>query len=193
MDTPEDNELRNTQETRDVNEDEIPRGSSARCEVVIDLVGSTQHNYPMVMKQFACPETQTDKVLLVVALPGGAQDVRVVLQDDGIGVSIKYTWPKVTYNENDLFRKKLQAQGFHQYHPMILCYQSGLEQVRNKIDAAPEGLIKVVLPVKVQTAIGSWEKWGAKREDGSHVLLAVFSCFVKDYVKKLGDESVVYD
>lgn len=123
------------------------------------MVGSTQTNYPIIMKQLTCPETQTEKVLLVVALSGGAQDMKVVLHDDGIGVSIKYTWPKITYDVNDLFRKKLQAQGFHEYHPMIFCYQSGLEQVRKKIDVALDGLIKMVLPVKVQTSISSWAKW----------------------------------
>lgn len=169
--------------------------TNQKSNSVIDVSGNgaTNHNYPVIIKQYTCPTTETEKVLLVAALPGGAQNLQVELHEDGIGVSIKYSWPKVMYNVSDLFRKKLEIEGYHEYHPMILCYKNGLEQFRKRIDVPPAGLIKVALPVRVQTAIGSWEKWGAKREDGSQVVLASFSCFVKDYVKKVADESVVFD
>lgn len=177
----------------DVKAAETPRASTSGFDASLTGDTSTHQNYPIIIKQFTCPETETEKVLLVATLPGGAQNLKVELHDDGVGVSIKYFWPKIMYNVDDLFRKKLRMPGFHQYHPMILCFKNELAQVRKKIDVAPDGIIKVVLPVQVQTAIGSWEKWGEKREDGSQVVLASFSCFIKDYVKKVADESVVFD
>lgn len=192
VDTSEDNELFDLQEKEDVKEPETARATTA-FDASLAGMSTIHQNYPSVITRYICPETETEKVLLAATVPAGAQNLKVELHEDGVGVSIKYSWPKLMYNTNDLFRKKLQTQGYHAYHPMILSFKNSLENVRKKIDVAPDGLMKFILPVKVQTGIGSWEKWGAKRDDGSHVLMAAFSCYVKDYVKKVSDESVVYD
>lgn len=191
MDTEDDDvEVVEVEEAKDTDNSS---GPSIKFESTFDGVATVHLNYPTIIKIYTCPETHTEKVLVVASLPGGVQGVKVELHEDGVGVSIKYSWPKPMYNVDDLFRKKLQIPGFNEYHPMILGFQSGLEQVRKKIDLAPEGLVRLVLPRKVQTAIVSWEKWGAKREDGSHIILAVFSCFTKDYVKRVSDQCVLYD
>ncbi len=193
MDTLEDNDLFELQEKQDVKDPDPPRATTSGLDTSIAGVSMIHQNYPTIITRYVCPVTDTEKVLLAATVPAGVQDLKVELHDDGIGVSIKYSWPKVMYSTDDLFRKKLTTEGFNAYHPMILSFKNALENVRKKIDVAPDGVMKFTLPVKVQTGIGSWEKWGAKREDGSHAVMAAFSCYVKDYIKKLSDESVVYD
>lgn len=58
---------------------------------------------------------------------------------------------------------------------MMLCFKAGLAQFRKKVDVAPDSIIKVGLPIKVQKAVDSWKKWGVVRDDGTQVLIAVFS------------------
>lgn len=171
-----------------------PSTSGINFQDNIPNAESVMHqNYPIIVKEFICPNTETDKVLIVVSLPGGAQNTKVELHEDGLSVSVKYCWAKTIYNVKDLFKKQLSAGELQEYHPLVLSVKAGLAEARKKIDLAPESVIKIVLPIKVQTAVDSWEKWGVKRDDGTQIVLATFAGFDKDYVKKASDEAVKFD
>lgn len=157
------------------------------------FVKYSHQNFPIVVEKFKDPVTEYEKLLVVVSLPSGSKNVKAELGDDGITVTIKYAWPKTMYDIQDLFKKQLTSKQFHLYHPMVLCYKNGLENVRKKIDMAPESSIKVNLPMKVQTAVDSWKHWGVIRDDGTQVFLAELSGYVKEYIKKSADESVIFE
>lgn len=130
---------------------------------------------------------------MVVLLPSGAENVKAILNQDGVTVIIKYTWPPTLYNIQDLFKKQLASKTFHAYHPMVLCYKRGLEKVRKRIDEAPESEIKVTLPMRVQTSDISWKKWGITRDDGTQVFCGEFTGHMHEYVQKVSNDVVVFD
>ena len=76
---------------------------------------------------------------------------------------------------------------------MILCYKKALTQSRKKIDGAPDGSIRVTLPIKVQTDPRTRAISGKNREDGAHVIVAIFTGFVTEYAIKQANEYVTFE
>lgn len=154
-------------------------------------ISNIHHNYPVLVDLFKDPDNQFEKVVLAVLLPSGVQNPRVELSDDGLTAFVKYAWPKTMYNMEDMFKKQLTT-GITIHHPKILCFKNALEKVRKRVDMCPEAVIKVNLPIKVQTAIDSWFK-GIHREDGTNIAFAEFKGYIKEYNKKINDSQLVFD
>lgn len=192
-DSEDEKEERNNEEKEIA---ETPRGTSdfaTTSDFAATSGDKNVHvNYPVITQRFECPETENEKVLMVVTLPGGATEPKVELQDDGYWVYVKYSWPKTMYDVNDLFKPQFDAGEFQDYHPMVSSFKAGLRQVRKRIDLCPDGMIKVFLPIKVQTAGNSYKIWGVKRANGAQVTIGVFTGFAKEYVKKVADEKVKF-
>lgn len=178
-------------ETAAVNVDQTPMDSNTDF-LSAGLDKSIKLNYPVVVSQYVCPETENEKVLMVVALPGGATDPDIALQDDGFWVYVKYTWSKTLFDVRDLFKPQLDNGEFQDYHPLPTSYKTALSNVRKRIDLAPSGLIKVFLPIKVQTTQSSYKIWGIKRPDGTNLALANFTGSTKEYVNKAADQKLKY-
>lgn len=172
--------------------DRAPMDSNTDFQSASSVDKSLKLNYPVVITQYVCPETENEKVLIVVSLPGGATDPDIALQDDGFWVLVKYTWSKTLFTVRDLFKPQLDDGEFQEYHPMPTAYKNGLYKVRKRIDLAPNGLIKVFLPIKVQTTASSYKIWGIKRPDGTNIALATFTGFTKEYVTKAADQKIKY-
>lgn len=153
----------------------------------------THLNYPYLCEIYKDPENQLDKVLLAVNVPGGAQNVKLELNTEGTAVTLKYNWAKIMYDMDDMFKTAIASKKITSYHPKILSLKGGLEKRRPRIDVAPESIITINLPIRVQTGADSWTKSGAMREDGSQVVMGDFSGFVKEYQSKISDANVIFD
>lgn len=164
--------------------------TAPKTPVVDNLV---HQNYPILCETYKDPDNHCDKVAIAVSLPSGAQQVKTELDDNGMFAIIKYHWPKIMFDMNDLFKKQFATNQIHPHHPKLLSLKNGLQKNRTRIDMTPESIIKVNLPMKVQTHVTSWSKSGVKRDDGTQVLLADFTCYVKDYNKKSTDSTVVFE
>lgn len=138
-------------------------------------------------------QTAVTIVFIAVALPSGAQDGQMELNDDGNMVVIRYNWTKTFINMEDMFKKELAAQQISIHHPKVLCVQNGLEKVRSRIDLAPEAFIEVNLPITVQTSTDSWTKSGLKRDDGTQMVMAEFKGCFKNCNKKVDDAKITFD
>ncbi len=92
-----------------------------------------------------------------------------------------------------LFKTQLAAKTLDLSHPKIMCLKSGLVKTRKRIESTPEVLMKIDLPIKVQTAATSWSHHGVKRDDGTMAVVAEFDGFVKEYTKKLSDSTVKFE
>lgn len=119
--------------------------------------------------------------------------MKLELSDDGTMVMIKYQWAKAMFDMEDLFKKQLASNHITILHPKVLCLKNALSENRQRIDMAPEAIVKINLPTKVQTASGSWQKSGIKREDGTEVVIGDFTGYIKNYNKKITDTTVVFD
>lgn len=150
-------------------------------------------NYPVICEKYKDPSNQCEKLALVMQLPSGASNVKIELSDDGVSAIITYQWARSMFNMESLYQKQLTSQQLHIHHPKILCIKNGLQKYRQRIDIAPEAVVKVNLPIKVQTSRESWTKSGVKCEDGSHVLLADFTGFIKNYNTKVADSAVEFE
>lgn len=92
----------------------------------------THQNYPIVCKTYTDPASENEKVLMVVSLPGGSEDIRLEIDDEGLSATIKYSWTKSMYDVADLFKKQLASQELTAHHPMLVCFKQGLTQSRKK-------------------------------------------------------------
>lgn len=77
-------------------------------------------------------------------------------------------------------------------NPLILALQKGLTKKRDRIDGVLESVIVVCLPIKVQTAEGSWTENGVALSDGTQIVVAEFKGYQKDY-KIIKDSVVTFD
>lgn len=152
----------------------------------------SHQNYPIVCEVYQDPDNQCEKLSLVVSLPAGASNVKVETTDDGETAIVKYQWSKTMIDMGDLYQKLLANRQIGLHHPRILSIKNGLGKNRQRIDA-PDGLMKITLPIKVQTGIDSWSKFGVKRDDGTQILVVDFTGFVKSTNKKTTDAAVVFD
>lgn len=150
-------------------------------------------NYPYLCETYKDLSNQMDKVLLSISVPGGAKHVKMMLNNDGTAVTVKYDWPKIMYNMDDMFSKAVAAKQMNLTDPKVACFKNGLEKRRPRIDAVPQTSIIVNLPIKVQTGENNWTKTGAVRVDGSQIVTGDFSGFIKEYNKKLSEADIVFD
>lgn len=123
-------------------------------------------------KAYTDSVTDSENILLDVSMPGGLQNVNIELVDDGQAALIKYSWPKPMYDIVDLFQAQLDREELTIHHPMILCFKTGLQETRKRIDSAPTAFFKVTLPINVQVVPGN------------------FTGLAKDYVVTETDEIV---
>ena len=105
--------------SKDVEDDSIsasgPSGSSKRLRSSTltddteekDLEGLdlqiVHHNQPALATVYKDPDTQPEKVFILISLPEGSNDVEFSLVGNGPGSStanIKYSWPQVMYDIN---------------------------------------------------------------------------------------------
>lgn len=150
-------------------------------------------NYPVLCETFKDPDTLNEKVILIICLPSGAQDAKIELSEDGSIAMVNYTWSKTLYVMEDLFKGFLNATPLNIHHPKIVSLKTGLAKTRKRIDALPDSLIRINLPIRVQTSVESWTHTGVKREDGTRAIIAEFEGFVKEYNKKIIDSRVVFN
>lgn len=150
-------------------------------------------DYPTLCEIFTDPDDLTEKVQLAVALPGGASNVRVELDESGTKVEIKYAWPKTMFHMEDMFKGPIRSKKMTSYHPKVLALKLGLQKYRERVDSIPEGTIEIPLPIQVQTGPQTWSKYGITRDDGTHVIIAEFAGCVKAQYMKVADSAVEYE
>lgn len=153
----------------------------------------SQQNFPIFCEQFKDHENQIEKIVLVVNMPSGATKVKLDLNSDGTIVLITYNWAKIMYTMDDLFKNEIQKNQIQLYHPKVVALQNALERMRNKIDDAPQGSMKIKLPFPVQTSVNSYKRTGIIRTDGSQILTAEFQGIPKQYNKKASDATVTFE
>ena len=148
------------------------------------------HNEPIIMTVYR-DETEKEKVGILVALPGGCDDVEFSLLGGGAGSStarITYSWPKVIYNLDNIFGKSCKAP----FHPKILAFKKELENNRDAVDAIPRGVLELTLPIPVQTATDSFTFTGCVKGDGSRILIADLSAYQNSNTQKQADKKVKF-
>lgn len=160
------------------------------CMTGFDKV--VHQNYPIVCKPFTDPETESQKVLLVISMPGGCAKVKVEVGDDGHSAVIRYFWSSSMYDVKDLFKTQLEDESLTTQHALIACFKAGLKESRKRIDFAPAATMKISLPLRVQKVPGTWKKWGVIRDNGTQVLICVFAGLVTEYVIAQTEEDVVF-
>lgn len=170
----------------------ITGGDGKREEHDNGSIMSTQ-NYPFLLNTFKDPETQSDQVVLAMSIPGGAKNVRLTVNTEGSVATVKYLWPAALYTMQDLFKRQINSKRTTMYHPMVSSLQSTLENVRQQIDEVPEAVVKIKLPIQVQSSTDSFDFWGVKREDGTMAIVGVFKGYIKAYSVKVIDSVVKFE
>lgn len=120
------------EEKDNVEEKTVASSSSSEIDVFMKTVPMVNKNYPVICRQYKCPITEYDKVVVSVALPGGAQDLKAELHDDGISFNVKYRWPKPMYDVTNLFKAQIESQELFISDPMIVSYKAGLAEIKKK-------------------------------------------------------------
>ncbi|EFX73075.1 hypothetical protein DAPPUDRAFT_110089 [Daphnia pulex] len=128
------------------------------------------HDQPALVTVYKDPETQKEKVFIVISLPGGSGESEFSLVGNGPGFStaiIKYNWPPVMFDIDSLFAKVSLRNGkISPLHPKIIALKNELENNRDSVDAISQAVIDIPLPIPVQTDIDSYKFVGGKSLTG---------------------------
>lgn len=152
-----------------------------------------QRNFPTICETYKDPVTRMDIVLVMVNLPGGAQNVVMELNVEGTVVTFKYNWAKAWYDVKDLFKKFVDEHQTTMVHPMVMAVENALEKCRSRMDEPPEGVMTITLPIKVQTDPYTWKKNGIVRKDGMQIVMVEFVGYMKEYHKVKESSVFVFD
>ncbi|KAJ3117945.1 hypothetical protein HK098_006074, partial [Nowakowskiella sp. JEL0407] len=136
---------------------------------------------PVLTAVYTDPETENERVIVVASLPSGCSGLNFTLSEDGETAIISYTWPFAMYNTEYMFEKWLVTRQLENYHPKIVAILRELEKVRDTIESAPEGSIRVPLPIPVQTDTRTFKKNGLQKKDGSVIFIAELQAHQKSY------------
>ncbi|XP_045023141.1 uncharacterized protein LOC123467161 [Daphnia magna] len=164
------------------------------CDDEDELDAKIAHkNQPVLMTVYRDPVTEQEKVCIVVSLPGGASDVEFSLVGSGPGSStarITYSWPKILFDIETIFKKAITSSELPVCHPKIIALKNELKNNRDLIDSTPKGSMELTLPISVQTATSSISRAGGKTADGSMVVIVELLAFQNSYTVKQFDKKI---
>jgi hypothetical protein len=147
------------------------------------------HNQPALVTVYKDPETQQEKVFILISLPGSSVESEFSLADNGPSSStaiIKYYCPPVMFDIDSLFAKfNIRNEKISPMHLKIIAMKTELENNSDSVDAIPQAVIEIPLPIPVQTAIDSYKFVGGKKPDGSIFVIADLNAYQNSYTVKI--------
>ena len=155
------------------------------------------HNHPALVTVYKDPATQQEKVFIVISLPGGSGEAEFSLVGNGPGSStahIQYDWPPVLFDIDSLFAKvNIGNEKISEFHPKILALKNELQNHRDSVDAIPQTVIEIPLPIPVQTATDSYKFVGGTRKtDGTRFMIVDLTAYQSSYSVKKSDMKVTF-
>ncbi len=155
------------------------------------------HNLqPILMTVYVDHLTEQEMVCVVATIPGGATNAEFSLIGSGPGTStalITYNWPRMSYEIESMFKKKIASGALGTWHPKILALKKELQQYRASIDSIPQGSIELTLPIPVQTSADSITRSGGRSSDGTTIVIVDLMAYQNCYTVKQGDKKVPFD
>jgi hypothetical protein len=87
---------------------------------------------------------------------------------------------------DSLFAKfNIRNEKISPMHPKIIAMKTELENNSDSVDAIPQAVIEIPLPIPVQTAIDSYKFVGGKKPDGSIFVIADLNAYQNSYTVKI--------
>lgn len=136
---------------------------------------------------------------VVVAIPiiSGTTDINFSVSEDGLSVTMHFTWPAALFNASELFHDEIHhkdpAQKISPDHPKVHALSSHLLGIGVTENSQPKGKIVVNLPTKVVRDIEGWTKRAVKKPDGTKIVLLEFKAFQDKSIIKHLDTSISFD
>lgn len=155
------------------------------------LPSYTLKGFPLIVAPYKEVNTQVNKICIMVSIPGGATDVKVTLNEEGTEAIINFHWPRSMHDMQEAFKYFFEAKMMTIQDPRIGAVMEQLPQYRAKTNQAPECVVKIDLPFRVQTTPASWENYGIKRPDGTKITVIDLTGYLSAY--SLKDDAVTFD
>lgn len=153
-------------------------------------------NQPVLMAVYQDTPSEIEKVIILVTLPGGVDNVTFSLVGNGLWTSkarITYSWPKILFDIDALFAKDVKEGKLEWCHPKIMALKNELRNNRDSIGDIPVGVMELTLPIPVKTTADSISHRGVKK-DGTMVLIAeLVGFFQKAYILKQANTKVTFE
>lgn len=153
-------------------------------------------NQPVYMSVYQDYETQLEKLIIIMLLPGGATNAKFSLVGDGPGTTIArvdYFWPTHAVNVEEIFAEEIAKKIIPPCHPKIVALTKELQNYRDAIDLVPQGSMELTLPIPVQTVASSISFSGQKRKiDGMSLMVVELMAYQSAYTLKQEAKQVVF-
>lgn len=131
-----------------------------------------------------------DFVCIAVVIISGSRNINFTISEDGMQVTIKYTWPTAIYNAVQLFEKaKVGDKKISIQHPKVHSFVSNALQSGVTDNSNPQAEIIVDLPQKVQRNTTSLKKEAININDTKIILLEL-SAYQKSLIFDNADTSI---
>jgi hypothetical protein len=144
-------------------------------------------NQPVLMSVYKDPDTEEEKLCVLVTMPGGVSPVKFEVVGTGPGsnvAKVTYDWPPISFDIPAIFTEEIDAKQIPSCHPLILSLKNDLQFHRDSIDSTPRGEIELTLPISVQTATSTIKHKGVISNDGTMVLVAHLMAYQNSYTVK---------
>lgn len=151
---------------------------------------------PIVSTTYTNPDTKQEICLVIISLMSKIKriDFDVVTVDNNHVLKITYTWPIYAYNVSEMFKREGDNETFvNKLHPKFLAVEKALENVRENIEDAPQGVIDIVLPANIQLDPGTWNNYFNRKSDGTLLFFFEFLCVRTDYIIKKREKTILLD
>ena len=105
--------------------------------------------------------TKLKMVTVVLTLPSGATNVKIFVGgEEGSGVTseviVKYPWSNRFIEPKVIFGNKSNKNSEYWLHPEAIAFARHIDSMRKNIMQTPQVTYKIVLPIPVQTQVGTY-------------------------------------
>lgn len=153
-------------------------------------------NPPVTAWVYTDIEQKCKFVNVATPIISGTKDLNFKISDDGMKVTINFSWPVAIYQPKELFSNEINddpLKGIPVTHPKIhtLSTQLLAEGISEK--SIPRGKMIVSLPIKVQREVGSWTKKAVTKPDGTRIVLLQFKGYQENLIINDADTRLIFE
>lgn len=110
-------------------------------------------NFPYMVWTYTDHKVQQEMVCVSVPTITGSRDIKFVISDDGMQLSVEFVWPSVLLDPVEFFMNVVEDDGslISMRHPKVYSYQNRLVDMDLSGKSKPKSSLIITLPAKSAT------------------------------------------
>jgi hypothetical protein len=129
-------------------------------------------------------------VCVAVLTTCGSENNKFIISEDGMQITMRYTWPSAMYKAAELFAQARDGkEKLSLYHPKVHAFMSHLLDSGVTEKSSPIAEMIIDLPKKIQRTTTSWKK-EAVISNETNIILLEFTAYQKELFIEEADTTI---